>query len=61
MNIRNATIDDLATCSQLSDTPELHTAGGNKTSIETYKAYLDDEFFLIAEEDGVVVGFILAE
>ncbi len=61
MNIRPATENDLQACEELSKIEEFRFADGGYPSKEFYSAYLDATYFLVAEENNEVIGFVVGE
>lgn len=61
LRIRPATADDLETCLLLSRIPELKHASGTYMERRYIVKYLDENFFLVAEKNGKVIGFIYGE
>jgi ribosomal protein S18 acetylase RimI-like enzyme len=60
--IRVAREEDCSECECLSRIEELKTATGNFLGKDYFKCFIDDdELFLVAEEEGSVVGYILGE
>ena len=60
MYIRPATKDDMANIELLFRLPELVIATGEYLSEDILINYLDDKFFLVAEENGSIIAAILA-
>jgi len=60
-NIRPATIKDMRACEELFRLPELKTASGEYLSTEFIVNYISDDYFLVAEDNGLVVGAIYGE
>ncbi|MCR4263340.1 MAG: GNAT family N-acetyltransferase [Candidatus Roizmanbacteria bacterium] len=61
MNVRPATINDLQQCEQLAQDPMLEFPSGGYPDKSYLEKYIDDTYFLVAEDDNRVVGFILGE
>lgn len=61
MNIRPCQKEDLAQCEEIFNLPELYTASGKNLSAEFIVNYLNDKYFLVAQEAGKIVGAIYGE
>jgi len=59
--IRPAKDSDLIACERLLSVPELFFPDGKPWSKDWIANYLDNDFFLVAELDGEVVGCIIGE
>ena len=61
MQIRAAKKSDLKNVEKLFCLPELAKATGEFLSVETLANYIDDKFFLAAEEAGEIIGAMFGE
>lgn len=61
MKIRPAEKKDLLNCKKLYSIPELACANGHYLSVEEMEDYIDDDFFLVAEDNGQIIGSIFGE
>ena len=61
MIIRAASQSDLVACEEIFRLPELVTPGGINLPAEYLANYLADGYFLVAEDDGGLVGAIFGE
>ncbi|MBI4059326.1 GNAT family N-acetyltransferase [Candidatus Microgenomates bacterium] len=61
MEIRSATKNDLAVCEQLGRIPEFKLPSGGHLGADFLENYLDRDFFLVAEENNEVIGYLIAE
>jgi ribosomal protein S18 acetylase RimI-like enzyme len=59
--IRDAKEEDLPICEKISKVPELQTPEGDYPNSRYLKAFLNKNFFLIAEVDNEVVGYLAGE
>ena len=61
MTIRSAKIEDLVQIEKLLSVPEFRFPDGGFPVFDFLKIYLDEDFFLVAEDNDKVVGAILGE
>ncbi len=62
VEIRTAKAEDCKRCAELSKIEELRPAGSDFISEEYFHIFVDeDEMFLVAEDEGKIVGYILGE
>ncbi|MFA6304922.1 MAG: GNAT family N-acetyltransferase [Patescibacteria group bacterium] len=61
MNIRPATKEDLKQCEAIFNLRELYTASGHNLTAEFVVNYLNEKYFLVAEDEGQIVGAIYGE
>ncbi len=59
--IRSAKENDLSYCVELLHTLEFKFPDGDFPDINYLKIYLDDDFFLVAEDQGKIIGCIFGE
>jgi len=61
MIIRAAIKDDLQTCEELLKIPEFELASGGYVDASLLEHFLDENYFLVAEEHGKVIACIVAD
>ncbi|MFH0779804.1 MAG: GNAT family N-acetyltransferase [Parcubacteria group bacterium] len=61
MQIRAATESDLGKVEKLFSLPELAEANGEYCSAEILADYIDEKFFLVAEDAGGIIGALFGE
>ncbi|MDD5212945.1 MAG: GNAT family N-acetyltransferase [Candidatus Gracilibacteria bacterium] len=63
MNIREANINDLEKCEELSQMPELIWASGEYYTKDFLERYLENNegCFLVVELENIVIGYLLGE
>ncbi|MBI4129752.1 GNAT family N-acetyltransferase [Candidatus Roizmanbacteria bacterium] len=61
IHIRPATEQDLAQCEKLAKHPYLEFPGGGFPDKEYMKAFISEYYFLVADREGKIVGWILGE
>jgi len=61
MLIRSAKIEDLTAVEKLLNVPEFRFPDGEFPALDFLKIYLDEDFFLVAEDDGKLIGAIFGE
>ena len=61
MMIRTATLNDVPSITELGSIPELAYSDERHLLAEDYIAHIPCDVFLVAEDDGAVIGFLLAE
>ncbi len=61
MNIRPATQSDMKRVEEIFSLPELATPTGDYLSAELLSDYLDEKFFLVAEDSDKVIGALFGE
>ncbi|MFC1720942.1 GNAT family N-acetyltransferase [Patescibacteria group bacterium] len=61
MQIRSATKSDMKDVEKIFKLPELSTATGEYLSAETLSKYMDEKYFLVAEDEGNIIGAMFGE
>ncbi len=61
MVIRSAIKHDLKTCEKLMKVPELAEADGDFMDVKFIQNYLNSDYFLVAEDNGKILGFAIGE
>lgn len=61
MNIRPATKEDLPVCEHLFRVQELQFIGGDYANESFLEQFLDDNYFLVAEEERTIIGCVYGE
>ncbi len=61
MIIRSAKIEDLTQVEKMLSVPEFRFPDGEFPFFDFLKIYLDEDFFLVAEDDGKLIGAIFGE
>ncbi len=61
MIIRPALKRDLIECGKLGDIPEFELPGGGHIDKKFMENYLDKNFFLVAQENSKIIGYIVGE
>lgn len=59
--IRPATLADVPECEKLAHDPYLRFPTGGYPDAQYLKEYISEHYFLVAEQDGTIVGWILGE
>ena len=61
MIIRPATLQDIPDCEKLAHDPYLRFPTGGYPDAQYLKEYISEHYFLVADLDGKIVGWILGE
>lgn len=61
ITIRPATLKDISECEKLAHDPHLRFPTGGYPDANYLKEYISEHFFLVAEQDEKIVGWILGE
>ena len=61
IKIRSARREDLLSCEKIGKVKEFKVSTGDYFKVNYIKYYLSKDFFLVAEENKKIIGFIIAE